>query len=1485
MSQLTQRLSQLSPELRTQLMGRINGRVTSSSFQVIPSVVRSRASFPLSFAQQRLWFIEQVEPGNAAYNIATAIHLKGEFSVALLEQSFIYLLQRHESLRTTFHLCEGQPVQVIQPVSTFEIPLVDLRSLPANERIPMSEEVMRQEAQTPFSLEKGPLLRARLCQLGERDFILMFTMHHIIADGWSMSILVQEVTTIYGYLLQGQEPLLPELPIQYVDYALWQRNWLQGEVLQKQLEYWKERLSDAPVLELPTDYPRPAQRSYRGALYTFTLPQKLVWALRHLSQQEHATLTMTLLAGFGILLARYSNQTDLVVGMPIANRTRTEFERLIGLFVNSLALRLDLSGDPDFLQMLHRVRETLLSADAHQDIPFEKLVQELQPQRSLSHAPFFQVMFIPQNQPSASPGAPGLQVQSLRPDRQAAMFDLSLYIFEQEQGVEVCAEYNTDLFAEATIARMLHHYANILTESVANPHTNIWQLSLLSKHEQQRLLVDWNATERSFATRPCLHQCVEAMVEKDPKAVAVVFENNHCLTYGELERRSNQLAHYLQRCGVQPGCLVGILLERSLDMVISLLGVLKAGGAYVPLDPEYPMERLAYIVQDSGLQILLTQEGLQERVSSHPALEIICLERDRVALEQEESGRPICEVTEKDLAYVIYTSGSTGKPKGVQIPHAAVVNFLCSMREQPGMEANDVLLAVTTISFDIAALEIFLPLTTGACVFLLSRESVLDGRSLGSFIERSGATIMQATPATWRLLVEAGWQGKPDLKILCGGEALSSDLAGQLLERGAGAWNLYGPTETTIWSTLFQIETIEGPVSIGRPIANTQVYVLDAFLSPVPVGVAGDIYIGGAGVARGYRNRPALTAERFIPDPFHPDPERRLYKTGDRGCYRPDGTLLYLGRADQQIKLRGFRIEPGEIETVLTGHPDVQAAIVLVREDTPGNQRLVGYIRPRTTKKVDKAEMRTWLKRYLPDYMIPSAFVVLDAFPFTPNGKIDRRALPAPEIITVDEELEAPRNDIERVIATFWLQLLELKEVGIRQNFFDLGGHSLIAPQLISSINQAFQIELPLRALFAAPTIAELAQTIIDLRAGASSTWLAPVDLPSEVVLDADIYPGQPVKPRTTPLTKVFLTGATGFLGVHLLSEILQQTQATIYCLIRASSHIEGKKRLQECLLAHRLWNATYADRIVPVCGDLTRPLLGLSAQEFTFLAEEVEGIYHCGAWVNFIYPYQELKASNVLGTQEVLRLACQAEAPVHFISTAGVFALNDYPAQTRFTERTPLADTPGLDEGYAQSKWVAEKLVTLARSRGAAANIYRPGIISGHSQTGIGNTTDLVWTLLKGCIQLGSAPDLEWPINLAPVDYVSKAITYLSFQPECVGETFHLANPQTIHWNSLVRWTAARGYSLRRLSFERWREEMCSELRKPSTENALKPFHTLLEGLDGEALAGRQVFFEARQTQARLTDAAIICPDMDERLLQAYLSHFVQCGFLPAAF
>ncbi|HEY7350647.1 MAG TPA: amino acid adenylation domain-containing protein [Ktedonobacterales bacterium] len=1078
MSDLSKRIADLSPEKREILLKRlIEQQKVTTTPTAIPRRSQVMSNPPLSFAQEPLWFIDQLTPGSAAYNLPYALRLSGPLDLAALEQSLQEIVKRHESLRTTFPAIEGRPVQMIASSLQLPFSVVDLRDLEDRARWPRAIQSINEEITRPFDLAQGPLLRTMLFRLTEQEHILLLLMHHIISDGWSVGILVRELTTLYSAFTAGQPSPLPELPIQYADYALWRREWLQGERMEDQLTYWKQQLADAPaVLDLPTDHPRPAIQTFRGAVHNFRLSRALTEQIQTLSQQEGATIFMTLLAAFNVLLSRYTGQEDIVVGSPIANRNRSEVQELIGYLVTMLVLRTDLSGDPGFRELLKRVRKMALEAYAHHELPFEKLVEALHPERSLSHSPLFQVVIADQNAAPTAVEAAGLSLSSLDVEISMSKFDLTLYIWEEAGSLVGSLEYNIDLFEAATIERMAGHFQTLLQDIAANPDQPLSRLPLLTEAERSQLLVAWNATQAAYPENECVHQLFEAQAQRTPEGVALVYEKEQ-LTYQALNQRANQLAHYLQKLGVGPDVRVGLYMERSLEMVVGLLGILKAGGTYIPLDPAFPQERLAFMLEDAQVMALVTQQRLTTQLPAGAA-KIVRLDADAALLKQQSSLNPVSQANPENLAYVIYTSGSTGKPKGVQIPHRAVVNFLLSMRQQPGLTANDRLLAITTLSFDIAGLELFLPLIVGARVIIASRETTVNGAALAELMARSGATVMQATPVTWRLLLAAGWQGSPYLKILCGGEAFPPELAAQLLPRAGSVWNMYGPTETTIWSTLSLVQSADD-LSIGRPIANTEIYVLDAHLNPTPIGVPGELYIGGDGLARGYLNRPELTAERFIPHPFSARPDARLYRTGDLARYRADGQIDHLGRVDFQVKIRGFRIELGEIETTLVQHPAVRQAVVLAREDTPGDKRLVAYVVAHQQQEIKANELRSFLREYLPDYMIPAAFTTLDAFPETPNGKIDRRALPAPELDSAAEEhYVPPMSMVHYQLIHLWEELLEARPIGIRDNFFFLGGHSLLAARLVNGIEQVFGKKIPLATFFAGPTIEQLAEIL-----------------------------------------------------------------------------------------------------------------------------------------------------------------------------------------------------------------------------------------------------------------------------------------------------------------------------------------------------------------------------------------------------------------------
>lgn len=1040
---------------------------------------RSPASLaPLSFGQQQLWLLAQLIPNTPVYNEAVTVHLPGPLDVAALEQSFNEILRRHEAWRTSFPTVDGQPVQKIHPAPTLSLPIVDLQYLPESEREAEALRLATEDTQQSFDLAHGLLLRATLMRLDDADHRLFLTLHHIIFDGVTVyQVFLPELRALYEAFAAGQPSLLPDLPIQYADFAAWQREWLQGKVLAEQLAYWKKQLAGAPTtLALPSDRPRPALPTYRGAIRSFALSKSLTDALRAFSGREASTLFMTLAAAFNTLLYRYTGQEDILIGTATSGRKLPEVQRLMGVFINILVMRTNLSGNPPFHELLRRVREVTVEATAHPDIPFEYLVKELQPDREMGQNPFFQVLLMLEPAVPALPS--GWTLTHMEVETGTSKFDLSLILEDRPEGLLALFEYSTDLFEAATIERLVGHFQTLLEGIVAHPEQRLSDLPLLTAAERQQLLVERNTTQVAYPQDMCLHQLFEAQVERTPGAVAVVYKGMR-LTYRELNVKANRLAHHLRQLGVGPEVLVGLCMERSLDMVVGLLGILKAGGAYVPLDPTYPPERIAFMLSDAQVPVLLTQQRLVIQLATQTA-QVVCLDSDEAELVQHSGANPLAMATSDNLAYVIYTSGSTGRPKGVQVLHHALVNFLLSMRQQPGLTAEDTLLAVTTLSFDIAALELFLPLIVGTRLVIASQDIVANGAALAEILARSHVTVMQATPITWRILLAAGWQGDQHLKILCGGEALPLELARQLLPKAASFWNMYGPTETTIWSSICKIEPGDKSVSIGHPIANTQIYLLDAQLQLVPIGVPGELYIGGDGLARGYLNRPELTTERFIPDPFSNRPGARLYKTGDLARYRSDGTIEVIGRLDHQVKIRGFRIELGEIEEILRQQPEVLEAVVVAREDLHGDKRLIAYIVAAQGHSPTINKLWSYLKEKLPEYMVPSAFVLLDALPLTPNGKIDRRALPAPEstMHTAEETFVAPALPLHYQLISIWEELLDVRPIGIRNNFFYLGGHSLLAARLIHRMEQVLGKKLPLATLFAGPTIEHLAEVL-----------------------------------------------------------------------------------------------------------------------------------------------------------------------------------------------------------------------------------------------------------------------------------------------------------------------------------------------------------------------------------------------------------------------
>ncbi|MEQ8997811.1 MAG: amino acid adenylation domain-containing protein [Coleofasciculus sp. B1-GNL1-01] len=1753
---------------------------SNTTSQAIQPVSRE-GNLPLSFAQQRLWFLDQMEPGNPLYNIPRAVRLEGSLNVAALEQSFNEIVRRHEALRTTFKTVDGQPVQVIAPTPRLTLPILDWRQLRDDER---EAEVLRladEERERPFDLDKDPLLRITLVRLDEAEYVALLTMHHIVSDAWSTGILIRELSTLYEAFSTGQPSPLPELPIQYADFAAWQRQWLQGEVLDNQLSYWRQQLKGAPpILELPTDRTRPAVQTFRGTTQSFIIPQALTEALKDLSKREDVTLFMTLLAAFNTLLYRYTGQEDILVGSPIANRNRREIDGLIGFFVNTLVMRTHLGDSPSFRELLSRVRNVALEAYAHQDLPFERLVNELQLERDLSHTPLLQVMFEFGNTPVSALELPGLTLSLLETDSSTAKFDLTLSMRETKQGLIGSLEYNTDLFDAGTIARMLGHFQTLLASILSNSDQRLQDLQLLTEAEKQQLLVEWNDTGADYPQNQCIHQLFEAQVEKTPDAVAVVFEEQQ-LTYRELNVRANQLAHHLQKLGVEPEVLVGICVERSLEMVVGILGILKAGGAYVPLEPSWPMERLRQILSPIEVRYIITQywqlPTVRELQWKLPRLtDIICLDIstpkpppepleanvvrslwDRIAeqavdditaggfvssytgvpfsetevneyknhvvklaqpylepgkrvleigcgsglimfaiaphvshyigvdpsevtqtrnlqkaqkqgysnielrtgfaheitafasdsfdliilastvqffpgviylsqvletalkllnpegiiliadvmdarqkkefqksledfknqhhqdvgiktkiqldselyldeaffsylreeldqiseisilhredkfenelqyrydviikksrlqsqsiksfspekqkkiiwtnwhLNQRQKSNPPGTIISDNLAYIIHTSGSTGKPKGVAVCHKSVVNLIDWVNKAYQIQASDRILFITSLCFDLSVYDIFGLLAAGGSIRVASESEIHDPEQLVHILGHEPITFWDSAPAALQQLVPflpsaSSIDRQNQLRLVfLSGDWIPTTLPDSIRTTypGVQVIALGGATEATVWSNHYSIGEVDPSwVSIpyGKPIQNSQYYILDSQFNLCPIGIPGNLYIGGECLACGYFNNPVQTAEKFIPNPYSLECSSklgsRLYQTGDLARYQADGNIEFLGRIDHQVKIRGFRIECGEIEAVLSRHPEVQQATVIAREDIPGNKQLVAYVVPRQQSAPSIRQLRLFLKENLPNYMMPEALVLLEEIPLTPNGKVDRKALPEPDRTGVHLETIyiPPRTPIETSLAKIWREVLRVERVGIHDNFFDLGGHSLLVTQLLIRVRETFKVELPLQTLFELPILADLAEKI-EIACQTKTHSIEPnalLDLKNEIFLDPAIRPESILIRHTPQPACIFLTGSTGFVGAFLLNELLQQTQADIWCLVRSPNRKEGKNRIQSSLESYLLWDESLSTRIIPVVGDLSRPLLGLSEEEFQALSRKVDVIYHNGAWVHHTSPYSTLKAANVLGTQEVLRLASQIKVkPVHFISTTSVFSSVAGADIQVVREQDSLEDRRVPSGGYSQSKWVAEKLVKIAQDRGLPVCIYRLGRVSGHSKTGVFNPNDRLYRLIIGCIQLGYVPDEDTIEDMTPIDYVSRAIIHLSKQETSLGKAFHLVNYQPFHSKMLLNILSKMGYSIQPLSYKDWRSQLV-QLAKFSPEHVLSsllPFFPEISSQD-RGHNPTPMKFDCQNTQEGLKGTSIECPPVNEKLLHTYLTYLIDRGFV----
>jgi amino acid adenylation domain-containing protein/FkbH-like protein/thioester reductase-like protein len=1423
---------------------------------------------PLSWAQQRMWFIDLVQEGAAAYKISRAVKLSGQLELRVLQAAFDDILRRHEALRTVFINQSGAPVQQVTASAHLLLEVEDIEHSHAQ-----MLALLETDMAARFDLQRGPLIRARVFRLGAAEHLLLVTVHHIVADGWSMGVLLNELSALYaGHLAGASAIALPDLKIQYGDYVYWQQLQSHESQLHQQLEHWQQQLQGAPeLLRLPTDQPRPLVQSYRGDAVHALVSAESVENLRALARRMNVTLPMALYAAWSIVLGRISGQDDIVVGMPVANRRDTQLEPLIGLFVNTVAVRVRLHESLTVEDLLLQLRETMFGAYANQDIPFEKVVEALHPARSSSYSPLVQVMLAVQNTPSGELRLPGITVAEQELPVRTAEFDLVLSLSESPAGIAATLIYATDLFAAQTVKRWLGYFVAALGDMTADPACALSRLRLMGDDERSKIVHDFNDSTIEFPKEQLVHELIASRAQQRPHAPALLHEG-HSLTYAELDARARLLAEHLVALGVTPDQPVAVCLDRGMDLAVSVLAILKAGGAFLPLDPAYPPERLAYMVEDAAPSVVLVHPKFVE-VLPKTAARLVLLEwgwPDALRISGAGGEYTPVRTTGKNLAYIIYTSGSTGMPKGVMVEHGGLLNLAHMQQRSLGVDEHSRVLQFASPSFDAFMWEYVMTLPFGACLCFASRDELAPGEPLYQTLRTFAITHVTLPPVALQAIPSsAGLQLLGT--IVVAGEACPVGLA-QQWGPGRRFINGYGPTEATVCATMYEWRSDIGEtVPIGHPIPNARIYILDRNGEPVPIGVAGEIHIGGAGLARGYLHRQELTESRFVPDHFAPDSNSRLYKTGDLGRWRADGAIEFLGRNDDQVKIRGFRIELGEIETQLATHVAVKDAIVIAR-DGNGEKQLVAYVTRRDVATPSVEDLRAHLRAALPDHMIPSAFVALDTFKLSPNGKIDRRALPAPDIgAFVRHEYQAPEGRAEQTLVDIWRELLPIDQIGRLDSFFELGGHSLLAVKALARINEAFGCALQVTDLYRYPSVAELAPRISGTVAEDTI-----VDLAAEARLDDDITPSAVA--RHIPERHVLLTGATGFVGRVLLEKLLTGTTATIHCLVRGESRNEALTRIKETLIKWDLWRNEFAHRLVAVPGDLRRPLLGLDEATYASLCGSIDSIYHSATSMNHLESYAMARAANVEGAKGLVRFAARRRLKlINYLSTLGVFSAAPTDSPRIVHEDTSIeAEHQRASEGYLASKWVSEQIFMSAHERGVPCNIFRLGLIWADARTGRYDELQHGYRMLKSCLLSGfGIESYRYAMNPTPVDYAVNAVAFLANSHPHGGGRFHIASAWQPEEGLLERCNRIAGTALRLKSEYDW----IREIKRLHREGRSLPAVPLIEyafSMDRETFDQHQrdshrrtTTISCERTHRELEAAGISTPHLDDCLLR----------------
>lgn len=1436
----------------------------------------------LSVSQERYWVLHRMDP-TLPTHVAAAYDVRGPLDVGRLQAALRSVVERHEILRTKLVAVEAEPRAVVVPASFAEVPVTYLDGLAPPAQADELARIVAEQARRPFDPAVS-LMRTTLVRLGPERHVFVLVLHQLIADRASAAVVVGELATAYATFANGQATTSPRAA-QFAAFAAEQRAAMQTARAEDDLAACGAHLADVPVLQLPTDRPRPAVKAsgLRGACRVVTLPGDLVRALDTLGAAR-ADAFAVVLAAWEVLLARHGGRRDFALGVPVPNRSAA-WSQAIGPFENTLVLRADLAGDPTFTTLLERARAECARARSHSGVPLERLIQSLQPGGDVTHSPLFQVQI-------AYEEAELFDVAQLRWERLdvetgLAAFDLTLRVRRRGPSVSLELEYATDLFEAAAVDKLLAHLQVLLHAAAADSHRPISALPMAGDDERQRL-ARWNDTAAANPAERCVHELIERQTRQAPDAPAV-FARDGALSYRELGERANALAHRLRALGAGPEVLVGVVADRSAATIVALLAVLKSGGAYVPLDPELPPQRLAFILDDAQIGIVLASPALARKLALG--------ERTVVDPSTAEMlpDAPRSAVGPENLAYAIYTSGSTGQPKGVLTEHRQIVNATVARFDLMPQDMTSYL-TLAPLMFDAAAAGIYWTLCAGGRLVLPDDEQVKDPRLIAQLIRHQRISHLDAgIPSQYAVLLDTKSVQLPELLCcIVAGEALPPALVARHVAAGSQTplFNEYGPTEATVWTTAYRCTAAEtrASVPIGRPIRNVRVHVLDDDLRPQPIGVPGELYVAGDGLARGYLNRPALTAESFVPDPFASVPGQRLYGTGDLARFLPDGNVEFLGRADSQVKVRGYRVELGEIDAVLQGHPDVATAVTLARNGRAGDTQLVAYVVPRDGAQLAAEALGAFAGASLPGYMVPTRFEFLAELPRNASGKLDRAALPQPSRAQDASTLfEKPMAKAEREIASVFADVLGVEHVGLHDDFFALGGNSLLIARVGARLCEAYQVDLPLHSLFTIPTVAGVSRTIDVFSQSGYAGVLAERD-PRTLIDEAELDPS--ITPENLPLgdilapAAVLLTGATGYLGVFLLEQLIRQTRADVYCLVRAASSAEGTQRLKAAAETFKVsWDAEFDARVRPVLGDLTKPELGLTPEAYAHLAATVDAIYHNGALVNFVYPYSVLKPTNVTGTVEVLRLACRVKAKiVHHVSTIDVLVGSHIPRP--FLERDLPEHPPRMPFSYPQSKWIAEKMVVEARSRGLPVTIIRPSMIMGHSVTGACHKTDYILIGLRGFLELGILPEYEEIMHAMTVDYASKALVHLSLQPSSVGRLFHLWNTHALPTMWTYDWVRSFGYEFEIVPFD-------DAIDAAMNVDPSHPIYPLLpvmflyksgdagikmEWEDHLALDPRS---ECAHTLESLEGSGIECPQLTERWMHDCLTFLIERGEL----